>query len=108
MVGGTYRRLWTLVWCVSVSLGVSAAGGASLDAIATAVAMADQQRQALEHIRDLADPSYKDLLAALKEGALYTWHGKLLILDDSGAFKDLAGQPLLDASGQLHAPASGG
>jgi urea transport system permease protein len=99
MAGRTHGRLWTLVWCVGVSLGASGAGGASLDATATAVAAADQQRQALEHIRALADPAYKDLLVALKEGALYTWRGKLLILDDSGAFNDLAGQPLLDASG---------
>jgi urea transport system permease protein len=100
MVSRTHGRPWMLLWCVSVSLGVSGAGGASLDATATAVATADRQRQALEHIRNLADPSYKDLLVALKEGALYTWRGKLLTLDDSGAFKDLAGQPLLDASGQ--------
>jgi hypothetical protein len=41
MVGRSHRRLWALVWCVSVSLGVSAAGGTSLDATATAVAAAD-------------------------------------------------------------------
>jgi urea transport system permease protein len=100
MASRTHRRLWMLLWCVSVSLGVSRASGASIDATATTVATADQQRQALEQIRDLGDPSYKDLLVALKEGALYTRHGKLLILHDSGTFKDLAGQPLLDASGQ--------
>jgi urea transport system permease protein len=91
---------WTLLWLVSFSLGVGEASAASLEAAAMAVATADQQRQALEQIRDLADPAFKDLLVALKEGALYTWQGKLLILDDSGTFKDLMGQPLLDASGQ--------
>ena len=75
-----------------------------LEAYATAIATADQQRQALEQMRELADPSFKALLIALKEGALYTWQGQLLILSDSGAFQDFAGQPILDASGQPFLP----
>jgi urea transport system permease protein len=92
-------QFWTLLWLASVSVGVGGASAASLEAYATAIATADQQRQALEQMRELADPSFKDLLIALKEGALYTWQGKLLILDDSGVFKDLAGQSLLDTAG---------
>ena len=75
-----------------------------LEAYATAIATADQQRQALEQMRELAHPSFKDLLIALKEGALYTWQGRLLILNDSGVLNDLAGQALLDASGEPFLP----
>jgi len=75
-----------------------------LEAYATAIATADRQRQALEQMRELTDPSFKALLIALKEGALYTWQGQLLILSDSGAFQDLAGQPILDASSQPFLP----
>ena len=61
------------------------------EAYATAIATADQQRQALEQMRELADPSFKALLIALKEGALYTWQGQLLILSDSGVFQESRG-----------------
>jgi urea transport system permease protein len=87
-----------------LSWGIGCARAASLEAYATAIASADQQRQALEQMRELADASFKDLLIALKEGALYTWQGRLLILSDSGVLNDLAGQPLLDASGQAFLP----
>jgi urea transport system permease protein len=100
MLNHTSMRFWTLLGLVSLSLGLGKVSAASLEASAMAVATPDRQRQALEQIRDLADPAFKDFLGALKEGALYTWQGKLLILDDSGAFKDLAGQPLLDAASQ--------
>jgi urea transport system permease protein len=100
-------RLWfaTVLWLAGLTLSAGSASAASLEALATAVATPAQQRQALEHMRNLADPSFKALLAALKEGALYTWQGKPLILDDAGDFKDLAGQPLLDAAGEPLLPA---
>jgi urea transport system permease protein len=100
----TYGRFWTLLWLGSMSLGVGGASSASLEAYATALATADQQRQALEQMRELADPAFKDLLLALKEGALYVWQDKLLLLGDAGVFKDLSGQVLLDASGQPFLP----
>jgi urea transport system permease protein len=96
----TSLLFWVLLWLTSVSSGVRGVSAASLESYATAVATGDQQRQALERIRELADPAFKDLLIALKEGALYTWQGKLLILGDSGTFDDLTGQALLDGSGQ--------
>ncbi len=99
MLSRSWMPFWTLLWLASLYWGTGGATAAVLEAYATAIATADQQRQALEQMRDLAHPSFKDLLIALKEGALYTWQGKLLILDDSGAFEDLAGQALLDASG---------
>jgi urea transport system permease protein len=94
-----------IILCTALGLvGMMLSAGEAGPALPEAVATADQQRQALEHIRDLADPAYKDLLVALKEGALYRWQQRLLILDDSGAFKDLAGRPVLDASGQPFIP----
>ncbi len=93
-------RFWTLLWLAILNVGVGGARAASLEAYATAIATADQQLQALEQMRELADASFKDLLIALKEGALYTWRGQLLILSDAGVLNDLAGQALLDASGQ--------
>jgi urea transport system permease protein len=104
MLSRTCLRFWSLLWLVSVSLAAGAATAATLEAYAAAIAMADQQRQTLEQMCELADPAFKDLLIALKEGALDTWQGKLLILGDSGTFKNLAGQALLDASGQPFLP----
>ena len=100
MLGQICVRFWTLLGLAALSWGVGGASGASLEAYAPAIATAGQQRQALEQMRELADPSFKALLIALKEGALYAWQGQLLILSDAGAFQDLAGQPMLDASGQ--------
>jgi urea transport system permease protein len=97
-------RFWTLLWLAILNVGVGGARAASLEAYATAIATADQQRQALEQMRELADASFKALLIALKEGALYTWQGQLLILSDAGVLNDLAGQVLLDASGQPFLP----
>ncbi|HEX9869946.1 MAG TPA: urea ABC transporter permease subunit UrtB [Candidatus Tectomicrobia bacterium] len=104
MVSRTLRLLWILFWLVSVGGGMGGATAAPLEAYATGLATADQQRQALEQMRELADPSHKEILIALKEGALYVWQDKLLILGDSGVFKDLAGQALLDAAGQPFLP----
>lgn len=104
MLGQICVRFWTLLGLAFFSWGVGGATAASLEAYATAIATADQQRQVLEQMRELADPSFKALLIALKEGALYAWQGQPLILSDSGAFQDLAGQPILDASGQPFLP----
>jgi urea transport system permease protein len=104
MLGQMCIRFWTLLSLAILSWGGGVANAASLDAYAMAIATADQQRQALEQMRELADPSSKELLIALKEGALYTWQGQLLILSDAGTFQDLAGQPILDASGQPFLP----
>jgi urea transport system permease protein len=104
MVSRTSILVWMLFWLVSLGGGIGGATAAPLDAYAPALATADQQRQALEQMLALAEPSYKDLLTALKEGALYVWQDTLLILGDSGEFKDLAGQALLDATGQPFLP----
>ena len=104
MLGQICVRFWTLLGLAILSWSVGGATAAPLEAYATAIATADRQRQALEQMRELTDPSFKALLIALKEGALYTWQGQLLILSDSGAFQDLAGQPILDASSQPFLP----
>jgi urea transport system permease protein len=104
MLGQICVRFWTLLGLAFFSWGVGGATAASLEAYATAIATADQQRQVLEQMRELADPSFKALLIALKEGALYVWQGQPLILSDSGVFQDLTGQPILDASGEPFLP----
>lgn len=90
--------LWGLLWFVVGTGDVWAADSPTVDTLARALATVEQQRQTLEHMRDRADPAFKALLTALKEGALYVWQGQLLILDETGIFKDLAGEPLLDAA----------
>src|SRR5262245_28361343 len=104
MLGRMCILCWTLLALAVLCWGVGAAASASLEAYARAISSVDQQRQALEQMRELADPTFKPFLLALKEGALYAWQDQLLILNDSGAFEDLAGRPLLDASGQPFLP----
>ena len=97
-------------------LVVCCAGGALPNASVAADTPADYaqdlatlatQRATLEHIRDLADPAFRGLLQALKEGALYSWPEGFLIFTDDGVFVDLAGTPLLDDAGEAIFPEEG-
>ena len=79
----------------------------SLEALASALATPATQRQALEDMRAQLDPAFKDLLQALKEGALYSWEGKIFILNDAGTLLHLDNTPLLDNAGKPLLPATG-
>jgi urea transport system permease protein len=58
------------------------------------------QKEALEALGELADPAVEPLLRALKDGALYRYQGKLVMLADDGSVKDVTGRPVVDAKGQ--------
>jgi urea transport system permease protein len=96
-----------LFWLALSAPYAGPVNASSLADYAAALATADTQRETLVQIRDLADPALKGVLLALKEGALYRWQDKLLVLDETGTFRDLAGRPLLDASGEPLVPEEG-
>jgi urea transport system permease protein len=92
-----------LILLPSLLLGSGTSGYAAVaehTAQLKALTVVETQRAALEHLRDAADPSLRGVLQALKEGALYTWHDRLLIFTAEGVFVDLAGTKLLDAHGE--------
>jgi hypothetical protein len=63
--------LWGLFWLVAGVGGVWGADTMAIETFARALASADRQRQALEELRERPDPTFRDLLVALKDGALY-------------------------------------
>jgi len=103
------RRPWPIFvgWLLFSGLSFGRAGAAPPEAIIRDLATPKKQREALERIRDLADPAFRGVLQALQDGALYRWRGRFLILDETGTSRDLGGRPLLDASGQPILPEKG-
>ena len=103
-------RILTLLLVVSGTLGalpnLAVAADTPAD-YAHDLAAPATQRSTLEQIRDLADPAFRDLLQALKEGALYSWPEGLLIFTEDGVFVDLTGVPLLDDAGEAIFPEEG-
>ncbi len=75
-------------------------GIADLESVAARLAAPATQEAAIHALQEISDPSVETLLRALKDGTLYRWEGRVAILGDDGALKDLAGQPILDNRGQ--------
>lgn len=103
-------KYWLLISVLAISLaGLSPiqADSASIENYIRDLAQPETQRQALEQIRGLADPAFKPILVALKDGALYRWNDRFFILDESGNLHDLEGTALLDTSGQPFIPEEG-
>jgi urea transport system permease protein len=71
-----------------------------LESIAGRLAVPETQEDALAALEALTDPSVEPLLRALKDGALYRWQDRVVMLDDDGSVKDVAGRPVLDPRGQ--------
>ena len=82
-----------LVGCTGGLLSNAALAADTSADYAQDLATSATQRATLEQIRDFADPAFRDVLQALKEGALYSWPQGLLIFTDDGVFVDLAGTP---------------
>lgn len=80
---------------------------AGVEVIAEQLAVPATQEDAILKLQDLGDPAVEPLLRAFKEGGLYRWQGRLVILGGDGALKDLQGRPLLDAQRQPASPAPG-
>jgi urea transport system permease protein len=90
--------------------GPSAASNASaadLESIAARLIAPDTQKDAITVLETLNDPAVEALLRALKDGALYRFQGRIVLLDDDASVKDLHGQPVLDTQGQPVALESG-
>lgn len=58
------------------------------------------QAEAIERLTAGYPAAAERILRALKEGALYRWGDRYLILTEEGAFVDLAGEVLLDEAGK--------
>lgn len=104
------RRAWILACCLALG-GVWSVGwsdAAEPRALLMDLAAPAKQREALEQLRDLADPTWQPVLQALKEGALYLWNDDtLLMLTDAGTLVDLDNKPLVNESGQALLPSTG-
>jgi len=94
------REVVRLILAVSIFVGpggVLAAGPASdLESLAKRLAAPATQKQALAEAAESADPGLEALLRALKEGGLYLYKDRPVLLADDASLKDLAGQPVLD------------
>ena len=89
-------------WVLTGLGGVAAAGPGALDleSVARRLAAPATQKGALGELAASSDPAVERLLRALKDGALYVWKGRLVILGDDAGLTDVAGRPVLDAQGR--------
>ncbi len=112
-LGKTVVRFASLVLVLLAAPGPAAsaaapgAGIADVESVAARLAVPAAQEAAIRALGELSDPSVETLLRALKDGALYRRKGRLAILGDDGALKDLRGQPILDDHGQPVSPEEG-
>ena len=104
--GTTQLCVWVLVLAATAT-PFYAQTPSRLETETASLATIGEQAAALERVRDLSDPAFRDVLKALKEGALYRFEGRFWILTEQGVLKDLRGQSLLDASGQPLLPDKG-
>src|SRR5439155_826280 len=97
-------HLWAkaAVWVIPGLGGLAAAGPGALDleAVARRLAAPATQKATLGELAGSSDPAVERLLRALKDGALYSWKGRLVLLGDDGGLTDVAGRPVLDAEQQ--------
>ena len=99
--------------CIAVALGclvgstllrIGPAQANTLKIHAQGLIQPDTQQAALEGLQDLGDAAVRPLLNALKEGALYSWKGKVYRFTDEGTFVDLDGKALRDSAGEAFFP----
>ena len=94
-----------LLFLVTGPGGVFAAGpAADLEAFAKRLAAPATQKQALAEAADFSDPGLETLLRALKEGGLYLYRDRPVLLADDASLKDLAGQPVLEGGQPAQLP----
>jgi urea transport system permease protein len=78
-----------------------------LDALAALLAQPDRQKDTILALERLGDPGAEALLRALKDGALYEWQGRVVLLADDGSVTDARGRPVVDGQGKPVALESG-
>jgi len=75
--------------------GATAGPAHDLEALAQRLANPATQKEALAEAAEVHDPALETLLGALKEGGLYLYKGRPVLLADDGSLKSLDGQPVL-------------
>jgi urea transport system permease protein len=99
----------TALVAVLVLLGVSGLGVApaasgpppgDIERLATGFLTPESQKPAIEALARLNDPAVEALVRALKDGALYKFGDRLVMLGDDGSLRDVRGRPVLDDTGQ--------
>jgi urea transport system permease protein len=79
-----------------VGSGGAMAAGPDVEALARSLADPKTQKDALAQAAEANDPAVETLLRALKEGGLYLYRGRPVLLADDATLKDLSGQPVLE------------
>jgi urea transport system permease protein len=83
---------------------VAAGPSPGLEALARRLADPNTQKQALAEAAEVSDPALETLLRALKEGGLYLYKDRPVLLADDASLKDLSGQPVLEGGKPAELP----